>query len=195
MSISYRVGSDASGWSSVRNFSTLPSNAGSTARPLRLIHIGDMGWGDKSNDTIARVGTLIAAGSVDGILHTGDVSYADGQQHSWDVFMRKVEAITSSTFYMVTPGAWVGGEGGWGDAPVVRAPLSSYPPPPHTHRQPRAGVVGGCALSRALAHATCPGCVRGTPTPIRDGEPVILCPQLGWYWAFFLHPCPTRVHD
>lgn len=69
--IAYRVGSDAGGWSSVREFSTLPDSAGTAARPLVLVHIGDQGWGDKSNTTIARVGALVASGAVDGVIHTG----------------------------------------------------------------------------------------------------------------------------
>ena len=40
----YRVGDAQApgGWSDVFNFTTLPSNAGSTERPLRIIQISDM---------------------------------------------------------------------------------------------------------------------------------------------------------
>lgn len=69
----YRVGSASGGWSQAANFTTLPANAGTPARPLRLLHIGDMGWGDNSNNTIAAMGALVANGSVDALLHTGDV--------------------------------------------------------------------------------------------------------------------------
>jgi hypothetical protein len=100
----YRVGSDAGGWSAWENFTALPSDAGTDARPLRLVHIGDMGWGDNSNATIAAVEALAAAGSIDGVLHSGDVSYADGQQKSWDVFGRKIEGISSRIPYMVGVG-------------------------------------------------------------------------------------------
>jgi hypothetical protein len=32
----------------------------------------------------------INAGSIDLILHNGDVGYADGEQKHWDVFLNKV---------------------------------------------------------------------------------------------------------
>jgi hypothetical protein len=43
---SYRVGDAAGGWSAVFNFSTLPADVGSAAHPLRIVHIGDMGYGN-----------------------------------------------------------------------------------------------------------------------------------------------------
>lgn len=73
-SYSYRVGDDAGGWSSVVSFSTLPANAGTPARPLVFANIGDMGWGPKSNNTIAALSALVDAGSIDFIVHQGDVS-------------------------------------------------------------------------------------------------------------------------
>jgi hypothetical protein len=128
---SYRVGSATGGFSPLANFSTLPADIGTAARPLRLLHIGDMGWGGNSNDTIAVMGALAAAGSLDALIHTGDVSCecssskchsaptfnsrpapphthihtdADGQQKSWDVFGRKIEDISSRIPYMVGVG-------------------------------------------------------------------------------------------
>lgn len=70
---SYKVGSDAGGWSALYNFTTLPSNIGSAGRPLRLGHLGDMGWGNNSNGTIAALIKLVESGGVDAIVHTGDV--------------------------------------------------------------------------------------------------------------------------
>jgi hypothetical protein len=72
----YRVGSDAGGWSAPVNFTTFPAALATAARPLRIAHIGDMGWGDNSNATIAALGALVEAGAVDALLHTGDVSCA-----------------------------------------------------------------------------------------------------------------------
>ena len=69
----YSVGAAAGGWSAAVNFTTLPAEAGTPARPLRVIHIGDMGWGDNSNATIAALSALVANASVDALLHTGDV--------------------------------------------------------------------------------------------------------------------------
>ena len=70
----YRVGSDGGGWSAWANFSTLPADAGSDARPLRLVHIGDMGWGGNSNATIAAVEALAAQGVRKGVWVGGEGS-------------------------------------------------------------------------------------------------------------------------
>lgn len=40
---SYRVGDAATLWSEVYNFTTMPTNVGTPARPLRVVQIGDMG--------------------------------------------------------------------------------------------------------------------------------------------------------
>ena len=118
----YRVGSAAQGWSGVFNFSTLPANAGTAERPLRIIQISDMcvrqgegrrrvasarhpdlrhvrptrggeeksssraadpsppcrGYGPNSNATVAAIAAEVDAGTVDFVVHPGDVSYADG---------------------------------------------------------------------------------------------------------------------
>ncbi len=195
----YRVGSDAGGWSAWENFTALPSDVGTDSRPLRLVHIGDMGWGDNSNETIAAVEALAAAGSIDGVLHSGDVSYADGQQKSWDVFGRKIEGISSRIPYMV----------GVGNQCVCGPPHPT--PPPHTHIRTlsrartlsghcaltppppsppplppplpsaqRASVVGRRALPRALDHAPRAkrhlGCAAGT---CARREPLLLLPASG----------------
>jgi len=104
---SYRVGSATAGWSPLVNFSLPPNSTGTPAgRPLRIIHIGDMGWGDNSNATINALSALLDndANAFDMVLHTGDVSYADGQQKSWDVFGRKIESISRRVPYMVGVG-------------------------------------------------------------------------------------------
>lgn len=78
---SYRVGSPsaANGLSDVWSFSTLPADVGTPAgRPLRLVQIGDMGYGNASNTTIASVTAAVDAGAIDFVLHTGDEGYADG---------------------------------------------------------------------------------------------------------------------
>ena len=143
----YSVGSAASGWSAPVNFTTLPADAGSPSRPLRLAHIGDMGWGDNSNATIAALGALVAEGGIDALIHTGDVSYADGQQKSWDVYGRKIEAISSRIPYMVGVGNHVRWPAWGARPPFCRSVLPlctacahhflapSPPPPPNAQEQ------------------------------------------------------------
>ena len=69
----YRVGDSAGGWSSLATFSTLPSDIGSKAHPLRMIQVGDMGFGDASNETIASITALVDKQDFDIMLHVGDV--------------------------------------------------------------------------------------------------------------------------
>ena len=51
----YRVGDFVGGWSSMQTFRTLPTDIGSTARPLRIAQIGDMGYGPNSDETVATI--------------------------------------------------------------------------------------------------------------------------------------------
>ena len=67
----YRVGDAAGGWSDVYQFRTLPTNAGTAERPLRIVQIGDMGFGPASNVTIDTVTKWVQAGQVDFVAHVG----------------------------------------------------------------------------------------------------------------------------
>lgn len=101
---SYRVGDGDGGWSAVFTYNSLPANVGSLDRPLRLLQVADMAYDNASDHTVAALGAEVAAGLVDLILHPGDVSYADGDMPHWDNFLTKMQHITSSVPYMVTPG-------------------------------------------------------------------------------------------
>ncbi len=100
----YRVGDALGGWSKLWTFTTLPTNAGTSQRPLRIVQIGDMGYAEKSDDTVAAITAMVENGTVDLILHVGDVSYADGDMPHWDIFLRKIEPIAASVPYMTNPG-------------------------------------------------------------------------------------------
>lgn len=100
----YRVGSDALGWSQEFTFTTLPLNIGTPERPLRVIGIADMGWGEAAQDTIARIQAMVNNGTVDFVIHPGDIGYADGNEAWWDVFGREMQPITSRIPYMTVIG-------------------------------------------------------------------------------------------
>jgi hypothetical protein len=68
----YRVGDADGGWSDLFNFTTLPLNAGTAARPLRVVQIGDMGYGNASDQTVATVAQWVREGLVDFIAHVGE---------------------------------------------------------------------------------------------------------------------------
>lgn len=73
----YTVGT-ASAQSSAATFRTLAAGAGSAATPLRMVQIGDMGYGPNSNITVATVAAMVAAGDVDLVIHVGDGACARG---------------------------------------------------------------------------------------------------------------------
>lgn len=98
----YRVG-DPTGWSKLYNFTTLDTGVGSTT-PLRVVLLGDMGYGPNSDQTVATVTKLVQTGQVDAIFHNGDISYADGDMEHWDMYFRKIEPFASRVPYMVSPG-------------------------------------------------------------------------------------------
>ena len=110
----YRVGNgdndDADGpssWSEYFSFTTLPSSEAfqeNANLSVTLAVVADMGYGDKSNDTIDNLAALVATGSIHGVVHSGDVSYADGFMPHWDVFLNKIQAIAARVPYMTTPG-------------------------------------------------------------------------------------------
>ena len=94
----YRVGDAVGGFSDLRSFVALLPDAG-TRTPLRIAFIADMGWGDNSNNTIKQLTRLAtstnASERIDLVVHNGDVGYADGNMHGWDLFLRKIEPIAS----------------------------------------------------------------------------------------------------
>jgi len=94
----YRVGS-SNGHSHTKSFKTLKHNG-----PIRYGVIADMGYGEKSDDTVKQLTSLVEKGQIDVIVHSGDLGYADGYQPHWDVFFNKIEPIASKVPYMVTPG-------------------------------------------------------------------------------------------
>jgi 3',5'-cyclic AMP phosphodiesterase CpdA len=102
----YRVG-DGSIMSDWIQFTTLPSSEmfqASSDQVINFAIIGDMGYGNKSNATVANLIDLVDNGELDVVIHSGDVGYADGFMPHWDVFMNKVQSIASRIPYMVVPG-------------------------------------------------------------------------------------------
>ena len=97
----YRVGSPAANsWSEVFPFRTFdPAQAQQT-----FAVIADMGYGEASDDTIRRLADMVDAGTLDVVVHSGDISYADGFETHWDVFFNKVQSIAARVPYMTTAG-------------------------------------------------------------------------------------------
>jgi acid phosphatase type 7 len=93
----YRVGDGADRWSQIFSLDTfVPS------QPISYAIIADMDF--ESNDTINNVAQLVADKKIQAVIHSGDISYADGYEPHWDVFFRRIEPIAAYVPYMVTPG-------------------------------------------------------------------------------------------
>jgi hypothetical protein len=100
----YRVGDETGGISDVFQFTTLPTVVGTKSRPLRVAALADTGYGPNSDETIAVLTALAANGSIDFVIHYGDIGYADGDEQHWDDWGRKIAPITSRVPYMTAPG-------------------------------------------------------------------------------------------
>lgn len=98
----YQVGAGAS-FSEVLSFTTFPDPAEGTGSVTFAV-LGDMGYGSASDDTVANLIDLVEDGTIQAVIHSGDISYADGFMPHWDVFLNKVQRIASRVPYMVTPG-------------------------------------------------------------------------------------------
>jgi len=97
----YRVG-NGERWSETLTFTTLTPNQESSIAPVRYAVIADMDF--ESNATMANLATLAAQHKIDAVIHSGDISYADGYEPHWDVFFRRMQPVVSAVPFMVTPG-------------------------------------------------------------------------------------------
>lgn len=94
----YRVG-DGSIWSEIHSFKTFDSS-----KDVRFAVVADMAYDEWSDDTVSALNELVDKDEIDCIIHSGDISYADGFEPHFDAFFNKVQNIASSIPYMATPG-------------------------------------------------------------------------------------------
>lgn len=96
----YQVGADDnSGWSEIYSFTTYNPN-----KELNFAVIADMAYDTNSDNTVADLIKLVDQGQLDVVIHSGDISYADGYMPHFDDFLNKVQPIAARVPYMVTPG-------------------------------------------------------------------------------------------
>ncbi len=97
-SVFYKVGDGA-------NFSAVFSaRVPEFAYPISFAVVGDMGTGNNGAGTVAHLQQMTKSSQIDLVLHVGDVSYADGNQETWDEFGREVQVFASHVPYLLTPG-------------------------------------------------------------------------------------------
>jgi acid phosphatase type 7 len=98
----YRVGdpaATANPWSEVFSFTTL-----TPGQTMTYAVLADMDYGEASDGTVSDLINLVDTGAIQAVIHSGDISYADGYEPHWDVFFNKIQPIASRIPYMVTPG-------------------------------------------------------------------------------------------
>lgn len=97
----YQVGADdgGSGWSDIHSFVTY-----TPGKELNFAVIADMAYDENSDDTVSSLTRLVDAGLLDVVIHSGDISYADGYMPHFDDFLNKIQPIASRIPYQVSPG-------------------------------------------------------------------------------------------
>lgn len=109
----YRYGSNQSGWSDEYHFVSAPKTGASVG--VSLIAFGDMGKGEvdgsvehweeqPSLNTTQNMVSLVSSGSMDLVLHIGDISYAVGYASQWDEFMQQILPVATAVPYMTCIG-------------------------------------------------------------------------------------------
>ncbi|RHY22041.1 hypothetical protein DYB38_004173 [Aphanomyces astaci] len=111
--VKYQVGSNASGWSKIKDF-VMPDLASKEASSFFVF--GDVGtWVTATNGTglpgrsagtLQRVADDLDRGdhNYQAVLHVGDLSYADSIGYEWEQFMSLIEPVASQLPYMVSVG-------------------------------------------------------------------------------------------
>lgn len=89
----YRVG-DGDIWSQVFSFKTFNRD-----QPISYAIIGDMAYDSNSDYTVKSIIELVDAGKIDAVIHSGDISYADGYDPHFDDFFNKIEPLGDSYNY------------------------------------------------------------------------------------------------
>ncbi|KAJ1415662.1 Metallo-dependent phosphatase-like protein [Ochromonadaceae sp. CCMP2298] len=103
----YRVGDpdkSPNPWSEVYSFKTFGDSQGPQEESVTFAVLADMDYGEASDYTVADLVALVDAGVVQGVVQSGDISYADGYEPHWDVFFNKIQPIVARVPMMVTPG-------------------------------------------------------------------------------------------
>jgi len=98
----YRVGNGADRWSEVLTFKTFSAAQEASTSPVTYAVLADMDF--ESTTTMNNLASLVASQKIDAVIHSGDISYADGYEPHWDVFCRRIQPVASAVPYMVTAG-------------------------------------------------------------------------------------------
>lgn len=101
IAVSYVVGDDINGFSSVRTTSTAPPTG---VAGVRFTFLGDLGTTDDSVATLGAIAASHAAAPFAAAFLLGDLSYADGVESVWDTYGALVDPLTSRLPLWTAPG-------------------------------------------------------------------------------------------
>lgn len=158
--VTYRVGSDAGGWSPWRDFRAPPANGAVThaLKPegVSFVAFGDLGQFSADDATQlcqcpasrrTTDGILASVAATDFVLHVGDISYARGYASEWDFFMQQIEPIAARIPWMTSignherdwpaSGSVVGLTDSGGECGVAYRARFPMPPPTNTSGEPQ----------------------------------------------------------
>lgn len=94
----YQVGSDNATWSDIFTFST------NRDYPLNILVTGDMGDVAESHQVVQSMLKMNQANSYNFLIHSGDLSYANGYQPIWDSWANMVQPLAVQVPYMASVG-------------------------------------------------------------------------------------------
>ena len=69
-----------------------------------IAYTGDIGTTSNSYESTAGLTTLVQNGTIQSVVVGGDLSYADGDEHTWDQYLRMIEHYADSIPVMAAPG-------------------------------------------------------------------------------------------
>jgi hypothetical protein len=133
----------------------VPPNAGSSppSRPTTVALLADLGVGITDSsfgnvwdepcppalNTSYSIAALAEAGEIDAIIHTGDISYANGYLTTWDFFLNMISPMAGRSLYFTTVGnhesdypntsSYYNGTDSGGECTVVTGTLLPLPAP------------------------------------------------------------------
>jgi len=102
---SYRVGDSKQlgnrGWSSINRFKTEPAV---TEHPFTFLAMADHGTSPNSTELVQTLLREMDASQYKLIIHSGDISYANGDQPIWDDWFQMVSQIAAIVPWQTAPG-------------------------------------------------------------------------------------------
>jgi predicted MPP superfamily phosphohydrolase len=100
----YTCGDQEGGWSSTFYFTSEDTTPVTPKNTVKILLTADVGATNNSQATINSMLKLDANSPFDFLIHSGDLSYANGWQPTWDDYGNMIQPLASHVPYMVATG-------------------------------------------------------------------------------------------